>query len=411
MSQDNVHFLLPGSLTTATGGYHYDRRLIQGLRALGWGVVVRSLDPGFPFPGREALAEADDVLTSIASDELVIIDGLALGAMPEVVAKHASRLRLIALLHHPLALETGLEPDVARSLEESERKALRWVRHVIVTSESTRAILERYAVNAACISVIKPGTDAVPDAMPSADPWRSPPPLRSPDPAPWSTCTAPMNCIEGRSTGQMESGAGLLRAGSAGGARQLLCVATITPRKGHALLIEALAGLRHLPWQLVCVGSTERSPQTAQALRQQIRSAALSERVRLVGELASPALEECFAAAELFVLATHYEGYGMAVAEALAHGLPVIATRTGAIADLVVPEAGRVVEPGDCNSLRAALSEVLTDGHVYAALVAGARAARDRLPRWPETCWEAAKILEAVKQATGRPRSMGASSD
>jgi len=407
VSQDNVHFLVPGSLTTATGGYQYDRRLIQGLRELGWGVVVRSLDPGFPFPGREALAEADDVLTSIASDELVIIDGLALGAMPEVLANHASRLRLIALIHHPLALETGLEPDVARSLEESERKALHWVRHVIVTSESTRATLERYAVDAACISVIKPGTDAVP----SADPLRSPPPLRSPDPVPWATRRAPMNCIEGRSNGRMESGAGRLRAGSAGGARQLLCVATITPRKGHALLIEALAGLRHLPWQLVCVGSTERSPQTTQALRQQIRSAALSERVRLVGELASPALEECFAAAELFVLATHYEGYGMAVAEALAHGLPVIATRTGAIADLVVPEAGRVVEPGDCNSLRAALSEVLTNGHVYTALVAGARAARDRLPRWPETCWEAARILEAVKQATGRPRSMGASSD
>ncbi|HEY6922452.1 MAG TPA: glycosyltransferase family 4 protein [Steroidobacteraceae bacterium] len=401
MSQDNVHFLVPGSLTTATGGYYYDRRLIEGLRALGWGVVVRSLDPGFPFPGREALAEAADVLTSIASDELVIIDGLALGAMPEVLAKQASRLRLIALIHHPLALETGLEPDVARRLEESERKALRWVRHVIVTSESTRSILERYAVDAACVSVIKPGTDAVPPADP----------LRSPHPLPWSTWRAPLKCIEGRSNDQMEFGGRRLRAGSGGGARQLLCVATITPRKGHAVLIEALAGLRHLPWQLVCVGSTERSPHTTQALRQQIRGAGLSERVHLLGELASPALEECFAAAELFVLATHYEGYGMAVAEALAHGLPVIATRAGAIAELVVPEAGRVVEPGDCNSLRAALSEVLTNGQLYAALVAGARAARDRLRRWPETSWEAAKILEAVKQATGRPRSAGASSD
>jgi len=367
VSQHNVHFLVPGSLATATGGYHYDRRLIQGLRELGWRVVVRSLDPGFPFPGREALAEAADVLTSITNDELVIIDGLALGAMPEVLANHASRLRLVALVHHPLALETGLEPDVARSLEESERKALRWVRHVIVTSESTRATLERYAVDAARISVIEPGTDAVPSAEP----------LRLPGPA-------------------------------AGGARQLLCVATITPRKGHAVLIEALAGLRHLPWQLVCVGSTERSPQTTQALLQQIRSAALSERVRLLGELASPALEECFAAADLFVLASHYEGYGMVVAEALAHGLPVIATRTGAIADLVLPEAGRVVEPGDCNSLRVALSEVLTNSHAYAARMAGARAARDRLPRWPEACWEAAKTLRAVKQATGRPRSMHA---
>jgi len=162
------------------------------------------------------------------------------------------------------------------------------------------------------------------------------------------------------------------------------------------VLIEALAGLRHLPWQLVCVGSTQRSPQTAQALRHQIQSVALGERVRILGELDGLALEECFAAADLFVLPTHYEGYGMAVAEALAHGLPVVATRTGAIPDLVLPEAGRIVEPGDPNSLRTALSEVLTDSDAYAALVEGARAARNRLPRWPEACLQAAKTLDAV---------------
>jgi glycosyltransferase involved in cell wall biosynthesis len=356
-----VHFLAPGSLTEATGGYHYDRRLLEGLRALGWRVAVRSLDRGFPFPGREALAQAADVLSSIATDELVMIDGLALGAMPEVLAGHASRLRLIALVHHPLALETGLAPDVAIRLEESEQQALRWVRHVIVTSEFTRATLGRYALNPACVSVIEPGTDAVPSAKGS------------------------------------EAIAARVKAARERGARQLLCVATITPRKGHAVLIEALVGLRHLPWRLVCVGSTQRSPQTAQALRQQIHSVALGERVRILGELASPALEECFAAADLFVLPTHYEGYGMAVAEALAHGLPVIATGTGAIADLVLPAAGRVVAPGDPNSLRQTLSEVLTNRYAYAALVAGAYAARDRLPRWPEACLRASKILEAVK--------------
>jgi glycosyltransferase involved in cell wall biosynthesis len=357
VSQHLLHFLVPGSLTTATGGYHYDRRLIEGLRALGWQVAVRSLDPGFPFPGREALAEAAGVLSSIATDELVLIDGLALGAMPELLASHASRLRLIALVHHPLALETGLPVAVARGLAESERAALCLVRHVIVTSEFTRAILGRYAVDPACVSVIEPGTDAVPRSLAE------------------------------RSKAALDDRAW-----------QLLCVATITPRKGHAVLIEALAGLRHLPWELVCVGSTERSPQTAQALRHQIGTAALGERVRILGELAGPALEECFAAADLFVLATLYEGYGMVVAEALAHGLPVVATRTGAIADLVLPEAGRVVEPGDPNTLRNALSELLTNSEAYAALVVGAHAARDRLPRWPQTCLKAANILEALKQ-------------
>lgn len=351
-----MHFLAPGSLTQATGGYHYDRRLVEGLRGLGWRVAVRSLGYGFPFPEREALAQAAAVLSSIATDELVIIDGLALGAMPEVLASHGTRLRLIALIHHPLALETGLAPPVAARLEESERNALQLVRHVIVTSEFTRAALERYAVDPARISVIEPGTDAA------------------------------------------QASAGRVRAAIEAGARQLLCVASITPRKGHAVLIEALAGLRHLPWQLVCVGSMQRSPQTVQALQHQIQSVALGERVHLLGELDGPALEECFAAADLFVLPTHYEGYGMAVAEALAHGLPVIATRTGAIPDLVLPEAGRVVEPGDPDSLRTTLSEVLTDSDAYATLVEGARAARDRLPRWPEACLQAAKTLDAVRQ-------------
>jgi len=352
VSQRTLHFLVPGALTEATGGYHYDRRLIEGLRSLGWQVAVRSLDCEFPYPGREALTEADGILSSIATDELVMIDGLALGAMPEVLARHCSRLRLIALVHHPLALETGLAPHIATQLAESEQRALRLVRHVIVTSEFTRTTLERYAVDPARVSVIEPGTDVVPLA-----------------------------------NGSKEEGA-----------RQLLCVATITPRKGHAVLIEALAGLLHLAWQLVCVGNTQRSPQTVQALRHQIQSAALGERVRILGELDSSALEARFAAADLFVLPTHYEGYGMAVAEALAHGLPVIATRTGAIAHLVLPDAGRVVEPGDPNSLRQALSRVLTDSGAYAALAVGARAARARLPRWPTACLQAAKTLDAVRQ-------------
>jgi glycosyltransferase involved in cell wall biosynthesis len=236
------------------------------------------------------------------------------------------------------------------------------VRHVIVTSEFTRAALERYAVDPARVSVIEPGTDAAPLAEGS------------------------------------QAFGGPVRAAAEARAHQLLCVATITPRKGHAVLIEALAGLRHLPWQLVCVGSTQRSPQTAQALRHQIQSVALGDRVRIRGELDGSALEECFAAADLFVLPTHYEGYGMAVAEALAHGLPVVASRTGAIPELVLPKAGRVVEPGDPNSLRTALAEVLTDRDAYAALMEGARAARNRLPRWPEACLQAAKTLDAVKQ-------------
>jgi glycosyltransferase involved in cell wall biosynthesis len=168
----------------------------------------------------------------------------------------------------------------------------------------------------------------------------------------------------------------------------------VIPRKGHDLLIEALAGLRHLSWRLSCVGSTNRSPNTAEALRHQVDAVGLGARVRILGELDGAALEQCFAAADLFVLPSRHEGFGMVVAEALARGLPVIATKTGAIADLVLPAAGIVVPPDDPNALREALAHLLTEREVLARYAQGARAVRERLPRWPQACAEAARVLE-----------------
>ncbi len=341
MSQRTLQFVFPGSLSEATGGYHYDRRLIAGLRVLGWCVEVRSL----------AGQDANQLLAAISDDEVVVIDGLALGAMPEVVANHASRLRLVALIHHPLALETGLSPAVADQLRRSEEAALKSVRHVIVTSAFTREALVPYGVQPSLVSVVEPGTE--------------------------------LNARRLRTAPE--------------GDLQLLCIATITPRKGHDVLIEALASLRHFDWRLVCVGSTTRSPATVEALHRQIAAAGLSDRVSVVGELDPSALEQCFAEADLFVLPTLYEGYGMVVAEALAHGLPVVATRTGAIPDLVLPDAGYVVSPGDPKAFGEALSRVLTDEAVYTSLAEGAYSARERLPTWDAACERAQEILNAVR--------------
>ena len=376
MSQRTLQFVIPGSLGEATGGYHYDRRLIAGLRVLGWRVDVRSLDAGFPFPDQRALQDASEVLASIPDDELTVVDGLALGAMPEVVANHASRLRLVALIHHPLALETGLSPVAADQLRRSEEAALKCVRHVIVTSAFTREALVPYGVLPEFVSVVEPGVDVSP-------------------------ARAPRGRVSSDVAWAGERGGG--RGGGRGGARtrgartQMLCVATVTPRKGHEILIEALSDLRHLDWRVVCVGSTTRSPATAEALHRQIAAAGLGDRVSVVGELDPSALEERFAEADLFVLPTLYEGYGMVVAEALAHGLPVIATRTGAIPELVLPDAGYVVSPGDPKAFGEALSRVLTDEAVYTSLAEGAYSARERLPTWDAACKRAEEVLNAVR--------------
>ena len=340
---------MPGDLQSATGGYGYDRRIIAGLRQLGWRVNVHSLDGSFPFPTAAALEQAAAVFSSIPDGELVVVDGLALGAMPQVAARHALRIRLAALVHHPLAAETGLSDESARLLEHSERASLRLARHVVVTSEATADALAHYDVDRARLSVIVPGTDEAP-----------------------------------------------LAAGHSDGIVQLLCVATLTPRKGHDLLIESLAALTSLPWKLTCVGSLTRSADTVAALREQISRAALEDRVTLAGELTGDALEAAFQSADLFVLPTRYEGYGMVVAEALARAVPVISTRTGAIPQLIGQDAGLLVPPEDGAAFLDALARVLRDPVLLASLREGAHRARDRLPRWPQSCARMSQVLQQM---------------
>jgi glycosyltransferase involved in cell wall biosynthesis len=281
-----------------------------------------------------------------------MVDGLALGAMPEVVTPHARRLQLVALVHHPLAAESGLRPEDAEALDQSERLSLRSVRHVVVTSHATADALACYGVDRSRTSVVPPGTDEAP-----------------------------------------------LARGSADSIVNIVCVATVTPRKGHDVLIDALIPLDSLPWRLTCIGSLTRSPETTDRLRRKISDAALAERVNLAGELRGSELASYFQAADLFALATRHEGYGMAVAEAIAHGVPVISTRTGAIPEIVGGRAGLLVPPNDDEAFREALARVLRDPALLSSLRQGAQRARDNLPRWPESCATMSAVLEGLMRA------------
>ncbi len=153
-----LKFVIPGDPTTATGGYVYDRHMVAGLSARGWQVQVQSLSDRFPFPDQEALEAADRLLAAIPSGSLAVVDGLALGAMPALVEAHRTRLRLVGLVHHPLALETGLTAQDACRLHDSERRALGAVERVLVTSPTTAAALAEYGVPATRIGIVLPGT-------------------------------------------------------------------------------------------------------------------------------------------------------------------------------------------------------------------------------------------------------------
>jgi glycosyltransferase involved in cell wall biosynthesis len=342
-------FLIPGRLETRTGGYEYDRRMIAGLRARGWSVDVRELDGSFPHPTSAALDDAAHVLAALPDSARVLVDGLALGAMPGEVEREASRLRIIALVHLPLAAEIGIGQDLAARIEASERRALAAASSVIVTGQGTTALVASYGVAPNLVTVVEPGTDPAP-----------------------------------------------LARGSHEGPLHLLCVATLNPGKGHDILLRALAAVRPRNWRLTCAGSLDRHPPTVQRLRARLRVDGLDARVSLVGDLDAATLAACYDDADLFVLATLHETYGMAVAEALARGLPVVSTATGAIPDLVGAEAGLLVPSGDTGALTAALSLVLGDAHLRARLAEGARCVRDRLPTWEDAVDKMAAALERV---------------
>ena len=190
-----------------------------------------------------------------------------------------------------------------------------------------------------------------------------------------------------------------LARGSGGPGCHMLCVASLTPRKGHLVLLEALAALADLDWHLTCIGSTALHPPTAAAVREAVRARGLGERVALIGERPSTELAPFYDAADLSVLASYHEGYGMALGEALARGLPVVATDAGAIPDTVPADAGLLVPPGDPDALAGALRRVLTEAGLRQRLAEGARAARRALPTWDDAVAAFAAELDRAAPA------------
>ncbi|MEX1198923.1 MAG: glycosyltransferase family 4 protein [Pseudohongiellaceae bacterium] len=349
MTASTLYFAFPGDLDTPTGGYHYDRRLIGELRAMGLDVHTLPLSDRFPFPDASARNQARQTLRALPDGAVVIVDGLAFGALDELAAAETQRLRLIALCHHPLALEAGLDAAQQQAFLASERRALLHTRAVVVTSEHTRQILAaEYGVPADRIAVACPGTDRTPFSPCDGDPVR------------------------------------------------LLTVASLTQRKGHDLLIDALAPLTALPWQARFVGGMDFNPAWAEELRQRVNRLHLQSRIHLVGAVDD--LQAEYRTADVFVLPSRFEGYGMVFAEALAAGLPVIATRAGAVPDVVPDTAGLLVAPEDTQALSEALRSLLTRPDLRRQLQAGARGAAASLPTWSDSARRIARLIEEVQQ-------------
>ncbi|MDX9886456.1 glycosyltransferase family 4 protein [Thauera sp.] len=346
-----LDFIVPGDPAQRTGGYLYDAHIVAELRRLGWTVDVHGLPGRFPEADATARDALEQTLSALPSGRQVVVDGLALGGLPEVAIRHGYRLRLVALVHHPLADERGLSVARRHCLLASERAALAAARLVITTSNYTARRIADFGLQPSRVGTVEPGVTPLPLALADGDSPR------------------------------------------------LLCVGTLSPRKGQDLLVRALHRLHELPWHCDCIGSSARDPHFAHALAGLIAKAGLDERIQLHGECDDAQLRAAYAGADLFVLPSHYEGYGMVVSEAISAGLPVLTTTGGALAETLPAGAGIAVPPDNVDALAEALGTLIGNRSRRHALRDGARKARAVLRDWPRAGAEFAAALSRMERS------------
>jgi glycosyltransferase involved in cell wall biosynthesis len=355
----DVHLVVPDDIddpARPSGGNTYDRHVRHGLAALGWTVHEHPVPGAWPRAGGAERATLERAVRAIPDGAAVLIDGLIASAAPDELVPHARRLRQVVLVHMPLGHRP---PDGgAAAVRAREREVLAAAAAVVTTSEwSRRRLGELYELPAESLHVAEPGVDAA-----------------------------------------------ALAPGTAGGG-SLLCVSSVTPDKGHDVLLDGLATVADLSWRCSCVGSLVRDGEFADRVRRRARESGLGDRVSFEGPLTGAELDRAYAAADLLVLASHAETYGLVVTEALARGLPVLATDVGGVSEAIGhaddgTPPGLLTSPGDPTALGAALRAWLEDSELRERLRRAARERRDELRSWSATASAVSAVLARVARSS-----------
>ena len=341
-------FCIPGDLSLPTGGYRYDREVLARLADHGVDALHVALGAGYPDPSPEDIARTEAQLATISPRTILLIDGLALGAMPPAMLAALPHKKL-ALVHHPLGLEAGLSPERTAFLLTNEKAVLEKIHHTIVTSPLTkRLLMHDFKLPERSISVAEPGTARAPRAVGTGHPL------------------------------------------------QVLAVGAVSARKAYDHLVLALSTLSDVDWHLTIAGSLDLSPQATHDLQASIRKCALDKRITLTGAVDDATLDGLYARADIFAMSSLFEGYGMALTEALARGLPIVASSGGAATDTVPDHCTIKVPPGDVAALTKALRRVMTDQALRHRMADAAWAAAALLPSWDDTARDVADVIKAL---------------
>jgi glycosyltransferase involved in cell wall biosynthesis len=394
-----VHAVLPADVADpalVSGGNRYDRAVLRELAARDWTVRPVPVAGAWPRPAAPESAALAGALAAIPDGSLVLADGLVVCGAPDAVLPAAARLRLVVLVHMPLADDPALRPATARALDAAEGAVLRAATAVIATSTpAAQRLADRHRLSPGRVHAVPPGVDPAPLA-PGTD-----------------------------------------------GSSALLCVAALSRTKGQDVLIDALAAVADLRWTCTLAGSVRREPTTARAIRDRVAELGLTDRIRLVGPQAD--IAPWYAAADLLVHPSRTETYGMVVTEALARGLPVLTTTAGALPQTLTPNPtparslaagspaagslghdpgspgatpaagspgagtgagglgaagmpGLLVPPENAPALAAALRRWLTEPDLRTELRAAAQQRRPTLVPWPDRAAELARVLESTPE-------------
>lgn len=346
-----VHVLLPGDIDDPlrpSGGNRYDREVLTGLVDLGWQVHEHPVPGRWPDPTPQERARLATTLAGLPEGALVLVDGLVATAAPTQMAVAGGRLRLVVLLHM-----LATDPQ-----DEAEHTALAAATAVITTSDWTHdQVLDRHGLPDGRVHVATPGVH-------------------------------PAEVTLGSPTG-----------------RRLLCVAPVSRAKGHDVLLDALDAVRDLEWQCTCAGPLDVAPEFARGIEERTVELGLADRVTFAGPLVGDDLDHEYAQADLLVHPTRADAYAMVVTEALARGIPVLASEVGGVpATLGQVGGGRpgaLVPAGDAEALAHALRSWLTDADHRERLRGAARGRRLALKPWRETSARVAHVLNEVAHEPG----------
>ncbi|MEP6017049.1 MAG: glycosyltransferase family 4 protein [Paracoccaceae bacterium] len=340
-------FAIPGDKDRRTGGFIYEARVLDELNALGCTTMHMVLPDSFPVPTDADMRATLAMLRAVDPRQVIILDGLVFGAL-DPAGLATVQAPVIAMLHHPLGLETGIDPALASHLLRNEAACLRHAAHIVVPSPHTAKILiDDFGADQSKISIALPGFDR---------------PIRHSKPI---------------------------------GPPLIVSIGLLTQRKGHDVLLSALAQIQDIPWQAEIIGKRHDTA-VADALIAQNKALSLTDRVTFTGEMNTETMQGRLNAASIFALATRYEGYGMVLSEAMIFGLPIVSCVTGAVPD-TMGDAGILVPVDDASAFADALRHLLTNESARIAFADAAHARSKTLPNWSDTAQVMMSAIQRVQ--------------